>query len=140
MEQHLKLIDLNTRDIEGKYFSVAVQLYQSRADFVGTNADRGYFTRAAGHLDEAMRITSDRLGPHPIEIAYLQFETSLLPRDRGEYRLAEKSLKLRLAKLMRNHVSEKRWIAAAYKCLAIVQRDHHRNFKAIYNLLGSRDL
>ena len=132
--RHLQLIDLKKRDEEGKYFSTPVQLYQRRADLVGTNADRGYFTRAAGHLDEAMRIASDRLGPHPIEIAHLQFETGLLQRDRGEYRLAGKTLKLLLANLMLNHASEKRWIAAAYKSLAIVQRDHHRNFKAIYNL------
>lgn len=132
--QHLQLLDLKRRDEEGQPFSTPIQLYRRRADLVGTNADRGYFKKAAGHLDEAMKLARERLGTTAIEIPHLLFETALLQRDRGEYRSAAKTLNALLIELMQNHSSEKRWIAAAYKTLAIVERDHHRNFAATFHL------
>lgn len=132
--QHLQLLDLRRRNEEGQYFSTPIDLYRRRADLVGTNADQGYFKQAAGHFDEAMKLTRERLGTNAIEIAHLLFETALLQRDRGEYRSATKTLKALLTELTQNHSSEKRWIAVAYKTLAIVERDHYRNFAATYHL------
>jgi tetratricopeptide (TPR) repeat protein len=132
--QHLALLDLKRRDAEGEAFSTPIDLYRKRGDLVGTNADRGHYKRAAGLLDEALKVTRERLDPHAAQLVVVQFEKAALYRDRGEYRSAIRILSDLQTELLQHHCSEKRWIAAAYKTLAIVQRESYRNGAALLNL------
>ena len=132
--QHLQITDLKRRNDAGRPFSTPIDLYRARSDLVATNADQGHFKKAAAHLGEALKFSDEQLGPHDQHSVFLLFETALLHRNRGEYRVAAAIFQKLLTELSRHHSSEKRWISASYKNLAIVERESNRNVLALYHL------
>lgn len=135
--QHLQIRYLKRRRADGHAFANPVDLYRVRADLVGKGVDRGYFKIAAGHLDEALKLCRRELGSHDQEAIYPWFERGVLHQDRGEYRLSAASLDKLLTELTKYHSSEKRWIAATYQNLGIVNRDAHSNLRGLYHLWAS---
>lgn len=132
--QHLQLTEMQKRDRQGKVFYSPVSLYLKRSEMVAIRADEGHFNRATAYIDEALGYARLHLGDNSVEEMHLIFERAQLYRDRGEYDAAARTLKVLRAALYNHHGSEKPWIAAAHKSLAIVQRESHHNLAALYNV------